>query len=298
MKAIVTGASGFVGKSLLPKLARAGFAVTAITSRTPPNQALDEVIWFQGDLFDREQMKQILDAVKPDLLIHLAWDTEPGKFWSSVVNFEWCRATATLLELFKNAGGKKVVMAGTCAEYDWSYGYLTEDVTPIAPKTIYGQCKNTTRQYTQTFCAQNKIEYVWARIFFPYGPGENSNKLIPLVVNALEKREEVRCTHAQQYRDYLHIDDVASALCYLANTAKASGVFNIASGIPIKLESLVQACAQSFNYAPLLNFGAINVADDDPMMLVGDIRKLKQLGWQPAISLEDGLRTYIDLLRN
>jgi nucleoside-diphosphate-sugar epimerase len=298
MKAIVTGASGFVGKSLLPKLACAGFAVTAITSRAISNHLSNDAMWLQADLFDREQMKQIFDSVKPDLLIHLAWDTEPGKFWSSVVNFEWCRVTATILELFKNAGGKKVVMAGTCAEYDWSYGYLTEDVTPAVPKTIYGQCKNITRQYTQLFCAQNKIEYVWARIFFPYGPGENSKKLIPLVVSALEKREEVRCTHAQQYRDYLHIDDVASAFCHLANTADASGVFNIASGIPLKLESLVQACAQPFNYAPLLKFGAIDVAADDPMMLVGDIRKLKQLGWQPAVSLEDGLRTYIDLLRN
>jgi len=298
MKVIVTGASGFVGKRLLPKLVRAGFAVTAITSRAISNEVSNDVVWLQGDLFDREQMKQVFDSVKPELLIHLAWDTEPGKFWSSVINFEWCRATATLLELFKNVDGQKVVMAGTCAEYDWSYGYLTEDATPAAPTTIYGQCKNATRQYTQEFCAQNKIEYVWARIFFPYGPGENSNKLIPLVVNALKKREEVRCTHAQQYRDYLHIDDVASALCHLVATSNVSGVFNIASGVPLKLESLVQACAQSFNYPPLLKFGAIDVAADDPMMLVGDIRKLKQLGWQPSISLEDGLRTYIDLLRN
>lgn len=298
MKAIVTGARGFIGKRLLPMLVRKGFDVSSITSQPVQNELLNGVEWFQGDLFDRVRMKEIFDDIRPDVLIHLAWETKPGKFWTSASNFEWSHTTATLIELFKNAGGKKVVMAGTCAEYDWSYGYLTEDLTPTVPNTIYGQCKNTSRKYIEEFCAQNQIDFVWGRVFFPYGPGENSNKLIPMIINALQKNEQVRCTHGQQYRDYIHVDDVAAAFCHLASTANISGVFNIASGVPTKLETLVHACAEAFIHAPLPNLGALSVAADDPMMLVGDVRKIKQIGWQPSIPLEDGLKTYIEFLRN
>jgi nucleoside-diphosphate-sugar epimerase len=297
MKVVLTGAGGFIGQNLIPLMTQAGCQVSAITSQLTRNKQIKGVEWFQCDLFHHKRMKELFDFIQPDILIHLAWEATPSKFWNSPNNFKWIDTTAYLLELFKKSGGNKVVISGTCAEYDCSYGYLTEDVTPTLPSTVYGESKNITRKYAQKFCLENKIDLVWARIFFPYGPGENKNKLIPIVIRALETGEHVKCSHGQQYRDYIHIYDVASALFHLAKTRNISGVFNIASGVPTKIETLIEHCLETFSNPKLPRFGALELPANDPMMIVGDIRKLQQSGWKPSIALVHGLRDYIDFLR-
>ena len=296
-KVIVTGANGFLGSYLLPKLVRSGYEVTAISRSLRGSQSLDPVRWVSVNLFDYQAVKQCFDLVRPDLLIHLAWCTENGQFWSSAKNFTWSDATAKLLHVFKDAGGRKVVIAGTCAEYDWKYSWLMEEVTPTNPASVYGKCKDSTRQYAQYYGELNNIETIWARIFFPYGPGESRGKLIPSALASLLKNEPIECSHGEQYRDFIHIDDVALALNHLVNLTGVSGIFNVASSVPLKLKTLMHLSMSYFTDAFPPNFGAVAVASDEPMLVVGDNRKLVSTGWQPKITIEDGIRQYIEFLR-
>jgi len=297
-KIIVTGANGFLGRYLLPKLIQCGYDVTAISSQPDYfSQRNDGVRWVNIDLFDEEKTKQCLHSVRPQILIHLAWYTEHGKFWESSNNFRWIDVTARLLECFKDAGGERLLIAGTCAEYDWRFSLLNENLTPTNPRTLYGKCKDITRQYAENFCTANDLELIWARIFFPYGPGESNNKLLPSILLSLIGRRAVQCSHGWQYRDFLHVDDVAFAITHLISLSGISGVFNIASGVPLRINSLVKICSEYFSECLPPDFGAITVPPDDPLLLVGDIGKLESTGWRQRIKIEEGVRDYIRFLQ-
>lgn len=293
MRVAVTGASGFIGRYLVPILLAEGHQVIAISSRAGglPQAGLH---WLTADLLDEAQCQQAMAAAKADCLVHLAWYAVHGKFWTAQENFAWSRATANLLAGFSQAGGRRVVVAGTCAEYDWSYGYCIEDKTPTAPATLYGKCKDATRQFAQDYCRANNLEFVWGRIFTPYGPGEPEGRLLPSILRAMVLGEPVRCSHGRQFRDFLQVGDVASAFAHLATGTRNTGVFNVSSGEPLRLAELVAMCASLFETVPAIEFGAVPVSDFDPMMLVGCSEKLARTGWKARVPIREGLSDYRD----
>lgn len=178
MKIAVTGALGFIGQYVLPLLVTSGHEVFGLTRRHGVRSS-DGVRWITANLLDEKSTCTAIEAIRPDSMLHLAWYTKHGHFWASAENFSWCEATIRLLEIFHRVGGRRIVIGGTCAEYDWSYGYCIEDKTPTVPQTIYGKCKNVTRQYAQRYCQLHDLELAWGRIFFPYGPGEPRGGLCP-----------------------------------------------------------------------------------------------------------------------
>jgi len=162
---------------------------------------------------------------------------------------------------------------------------------------VYGKCKDVTRQHVQQYCQQNGLDWVWGRVFFPYGPGEPSKKLIPSVLHALAQLQPVACSHGQQLRDYLHVSDVASALVHLLTQPQTNGVFNIGSGQTTRLMDMVNICTQAFDSPSPVQFGAVKVSADEPPKIVADTRKLQASGWQPQVSLQAGLAAYAESVR-
>jgi len=218
-------------------------------------------------------------------------------FWQAAENFDWCSATARLLHAFHAAGGQKIVIVGTCAEYDGTQGVMSEDSTPTHAASVYGKCKDVTRQYVQQYCQQAGLDWVWGRVFFPYGPGEPAMKLIPSVLHALAQSKPVACSHGQQLRDYIHVRDVASALVHLLMQPQARGVFNIGSGQATRLMDMVNLCTQSFDAPSPVQFGVVKVSADEPPLIVADTSKLQATGWQPQVSLQDGLAAYAEFVK-
>ena len=291
MRIAVTGARGFIGRYLLPILLAEGHEVIAISSQGGqlPQSGLQ---WLTADLLDEAQCRNVMVQAQAECLIHLAWYVAHGQFWTATENFAWSFATANLLAGFAQAGGRRVIIAGTCAEYDWNYGYCIEDKTPTVPATIYGKCKDATRQYAEDFCRKNGIDLVWGRVFTPYGPGEHIERFVPSVLRSMVLGEPLRCSHGRQFRDILHASDVASAFAHLAVKTSAIGVFNIASGQPMRLADVVELCAAMFEFVPPILFGDIQVTDCDPLMLVGCPNKLAATGWESYISIREGLSDY------
>ena len=93
----------------------------------------------------------IISQLKPTHLLHFAWYAIPGKYWTSEQNFLWVQASLELVRQFRENGGDRVVMAGTCAEYDWQYGYCSEYITPKNPSLPYSIFKKSLQEMLNSY---------------------------------------------------------------------------------------------------------------------------------------------------
>jgi nucleoside-diphosphate-sugar epimerase len=294
-RVLVTGASGFIGRHSLPHLAARGFEVHAVMHIGSLPEC-PSTVWHRGDLLDGAIVRELLTEVAPTHLMHFAWHAEPGKYQQSEDNLRWCQAGIALVRAFAASGGQRAVLAGTCFEYDFSYGYCSEALTPCVPSTRYGASKLALAQLVTRFPPAG-VSTAWGRIFHLYGPNEHPKRLVSSVILSLLKGERPRCTHGRQVRDFMHVEDVASAFVALLDSHVA-GIVNIGSGQPITIRSLVSTIAESIGLPERIDFGAIDAPPNDPPVLIPDVGRLREeVGWAPHFSLHDGLATTIDWWR-
>src|SRR5215204_2486928 len=169
-RVLVTGASGFIGRNTLAPLLARGCEVHAVTShsvtsqRSSPLEISHGIHWHQADLLNSQQVSALLTQIEPTSLLHSAWYAVPGDYWTSPVNVQWLQASIHLFNEFVRVGGKRIVIAGTCAEYDWSYGYCTEELTPLKQASLYGVSKHALQLVVSTLAQQKQISAAWGRI--------------------------------------------------------------------------------------------------------------------------------------
>lgn len=287
MRVLLTGATGFIGQHVLEALQQRGIDTLTLGRHRPPGNGE----FIQANLL-HDDLSQSLKDCEASHLLHLAWYTEPGKFWHSPLNNHWQQASQRLARAFIAQGGQHLVAAGSCAEYDWSMGHCHEDETPLHPTSLYGYAKNTTRQAYEELCRQHKVRFAWGRVFFPYGPGEPMGKLLPSVHRVLLGRQPAFAINTQAYRDYIHVSDVASAFLTLL-TSPAHGAYNIASGKPVRLAELIERMATELNRdpSPLLKLGVKHPSE--PPLITANIEKLTELNWYCHISIAQGLKEFV-----
>jgi nucleoside-diphosphate-sugar epimerase len=290
-RVLLTGATGFVGRHALAALTGAGHEVHAITRRGGSDMAgrggsdSAGVTWHEADLLAG---CDVVGAIESEILIHLAWYAEHGKFWSSVENVRWVEASLALLRAFASAGGRRAVMAGTCAEYEWSEEVYREDMREN-PATLYGASKHGLHAVARAWAQQAAVTLAWGRLFFLYGPGEARGRLVPSIVMALLHGEPAPMTDGAQIRDFLHVADAGAAFAALADST-LEGPVNIASGSGIALRELATMIAERTGGAGLLRIGELPDRKDDPASLVADVSRMRdELGYRPRIALGDGL---------
>lgn len=292
-RVLVTGATGFIGQNTIAPLIDKGYEVHAVSSKKV-NAAVQGAYWHCANLFDYRDTERLLVEIRPTHLLHFAWYAEPGKFWKSSENFRWLEATIALLRYFRDLGGQRIVMAGTCAEYDWDYGYCSEDVTPCRPVTPYGVCKNALQETLRAYSVEEKLSSAWGRIFFLYGPNEHPSRLASSVITSLLRGDTASCTHGNQLRDFMYVEDVASAFVALLDS-RVEGPVNIASGRPVTLREVVLAIADNLSASERINFGVIPTPENEPPLLVGDHRRLlTEVGWSQRFELHVGIEQTVN----
>jgi len=288
--ALVTGGTGFIGRHAIAPLVERGFDVHVVGRGDVGDGAkFRPAGGTYVDLFDESAVEQIMRNARPTHLLHFAWYTEHGKFWNSDENLRWVRASLNLIQQFAAAGGKRVVCAGTCAEYDWSGGRCSEAETPLIPRTLYGTCKNSLRQMLESYAAVKGLSRAWGRIFFLYGPNETAGRFVPSIVNALRAGEPACCNFGSHVRDFLHAADVADAFVHLLDS-NVQGPVNIASGEPLTLGSFAERLADRLGLRDRLHIEHRPATPDNPAEISADVTRLKsEVGWMPRLSIVDGI---------
>lgn len=286
---MVTGASGFIGRAAVPRLLAKGYEVHATAQSSAGIEVPKAVHWHELDLLDDHQAAELMAAVRPTQLLHLAWDTAPGRYPSSDENIRWVRASLFLVEQFINWGGRRITAAGTCAEYDWSGGCCKENATPLRPTDLYSVCKNALHIILAAWSEQMNFSLAWGRVFFLFGPFEHPKRLVSSVICSLINNEPALCTEGSQERDFMHVHDVADALVALLGS-EVEGPVNIASGKAVAIREMVSFLGRQLGAEDLLRLGSLPAPPGQPPLVVADVDRLHhEVGWKPRFTLEAGL---------
>jgi len=291
MKLFVTGSTGFIGRHLLSYLETINEIEICLLISPDKDYQTDLHHVISGRLESISEWREDLIEWQPDACIHLAWYAEPGKYLYSDKNIDLLKHSLDLMRVLIEAQCQSVVMVGTVAEYDTSVGYLHE-TSKTQPATIYAASKLSLAHMAERMALDAGINFVWARMFYLYGPQEYKSRLVPALINTLLQKTSFDTTKGRQVRDYLHVMDAAQALWHLVKTNQ-SGIFNVCSGYPITIRDLVIKIAAMLDAEYLVNFGAIEYRKWEPMFICGDNRKLQETGWKPHFNLESGIHQTI-----
>ncbi len=289
-RVLVTGAAGFIGSHVARLLVSQGHDVTLILRDGSNLWRLDDVRSrlqiVYGDLANLSPLVDRLREARPEICIHLAWKGWSGKAEADA-NLTSLGMSVELLRLMPSLGCPRFVGIGTCFEYEPSARVLRED-TPLTPHDLYGTCKKSLFEVAGHFSALTGVSVVTARVFYSYGPYEDSRRLVPSITHALLSGEVANVTPGEQVRDYLHVADVAGAIWAVAQS-ELTGAVNIASGVPVTIADVARQLARVVGRPDLLRLGALKYRDGEPMHILGDAARLSSIGWRPRFDLNHGL---------
>ena len=297
---MVTGAGGWIGSRLLRWLVeRNAGDVFALVRPGADRSRLREIerrlTIIEADLLDQASVERQLDIVRPDTCVHFAWYAVPGLYLESPENLRSLQASIALATRLAERNCHRFVGVGTCFEYAMQDHRLNES-SPTEPKSLYAASKLAFRLLLEQIAKASRMEWLWARVFYQYGPEEDHRRLVPTVVRALLAGEPALLTSGEQARDFLHVDDVASAI----GTAAASeldGVVNIGSGRPVRVADLATKVGAIIGRPDLIRLGARPTDPADPPFVCADATRLESTGWRPTYNLDTGLADTIEWFR-
>lgn len=295
---LVTGGTGLIGAEAVRTLAARGADVHVVARHALPSGLASLATGHVADVRDPGSVRSVLADVRPSHLLHMAWVTAHGQFWNAPDNLDWQVASLHLVRQFAEAGGRRVVMAGTCAEYDWTHpglatGLCREKETPVRPATLYGQIKDATRREIAGFCDQAGLSMAWGRIFWLFGAREDERRLVGSIIARLSTGQPAPCSQGTQVRDFLAVEDLGEAFAALA-LSDVTGPVNLASGTGISVGDLALLIGRLMGRPDLVHLGALPMRVDDPPHLVADISRLRrEVGFAPALGLEERMEMCI-----
>ena len=302
--ALVTGASGFIGRRLVSRLLAEGRHVTILArpSSVLPADWRDRVRIVACDDFSEGNLRRQMDTTV-DAVFHLAaYGVKPDRrdIGDALrINVELPAALARLCAEWR----ARMVMAGTFSEYRTPSTQIpvTEE-SPLERHKLYGSSKAAGGLMASAIAHSSGVAFRLLRLFKVYGAGEAPHRLLPLLVNGLSKRERVAISAGTQVLDFVYIDDVIEAMLRAdAHACERDGVaaWNVATGRGHSVREFAEGVARAMDAdAALLGFGAIGMRKDDEPWLVGSPDLLRfELGWQPSIGLEAGVSAAVAELR-
>lgn len=287
---LITGATGFIGRSLARRLQSAGSDVHG-TSRYDRSEDELQITWHKGSFEDLDDTKNIIAAVKPDLIFHLSGMVTGSNEVDNVIPTFHSLVTSTvnLLSVAASVGCcERIVIVGSSNEPTNEY-----------PNSPYAAAKWASSMYSRLFQTLYNLPIVIARTFVAYGPGQPQDKLIPYVMSKLMNGERPRLSSGTWKTDWIFIDDVVEGLIRCATTPGIEGCrIDIGTGKYASVREIVDKIVAVLDPSITPQFGAIADRHAEHTPVANTTYAREKLQWRPEISLEEGLRRTIDHATN
>lgn len=299
---LITGGAGFIGSAVIKELQSHGLEILVIDDLSFGNREFIDIPdshFLQFDILDHIRLEQAAASFNPHWIIHLA----------AVHFIPWCNrhpyraadinihGTIRVLEAAKKCSALQgVFFASTAAVYPIHDGPVTE-THPTGPLDIYGLTKLTGERLTQGFHLETGIPAVTCRFFNAFGPNETNPHLIPEIAGQINAgARTLRLGNQKPKRDFIHTSDMARAVSSLLQSfERGYDVFNLGRGIEYSVLEVAEAFGTALGEEVVVEVDPEKVRKTDRLHLLADIEKLKAFsGWEPRISLAEGIATLIE----
>jgi nucleoside-diphosphate-sugar epimerase len=291
MRILLTGATGFIGREIVRPLLATGAEVHTVGRRDPhaPGASHHSV-----DLLGVADLAAVRD-IGATHLVHLAWHPERN-FWTAPENLDWVAASLRLVRAFVAGGGRRAVVAGSCAEYGWRPERLDEAASPLAPATLYGTAKASLHAVLAAGAPDLGLSLAWPRIFFPYGPHERAQRLLGTLLDAMGRNEVAHFSAGTQRGDFIHVEDAAAAIAAIL-AAPIEGAVNVASGTAVAVRRFVEIAAAAAGMMHRVAFSSAPLPASEPPVIESSVERLATIGFRPRFTLADGLADAVSRFR-
>lgn len=298
-KFLIVGGTGFIGGALVRALIALDETVycLAFADRHQKNRLYsirgNQVV--EAAANDAVEIQRALAGVRPDIVINLAGGgIKPGERTAVNLSDGNRRLTLNLLKGCVETQPKLFIQAGSWSEY--SAGTDRQPIAehhPLTTKPGYGAAKTAATTEGSTAARNLGLPFVALRLFNVYGPGEAPLRLIPFIIDHLNRHMDVPLTLGDQVRDFIFIDDVVSAFIEAAHSVTLSpgSVYNICTGEPASVRQVAEGVAKALKRpTSSLHFGDLPSRADEPNWVVGDGRKFRSAtNWSPKTILDQGI---------
>jgi len=295
MRALVTGAAGFVGSHLTERLLAGGETVAVLlrpgTAVWRLERILPHVIRIDGDLEALAGAESAIRDFAPDVVFHMAWHGVASAHHHDIAQVQRnLPAAVALMQLAQDMGCRAFVGSGSQTEYGRVDRPVTENAC-AATITVYGAAKLCAGLLGRVLAAGKGPRFVWLRLFQLYAPREGTHFVIPYVIESLLNGRKPSLTAGHQRWDYLFVEDAANAMHLAAVTPGVEGIYNLGSGTAPVLRDILERVRDLVDPALPLGFGEVPYRADQVMHLEADVRRLREAtGWAPGTTLDDGLQ--------
>ena len=299
-KIIVTGGAGFIGSAVIKHLLELGHEIFVIDNLSFGNRSfvpVDDTHFFKDDILNKNRMKAIFESVKPKAVIHLAaihfipyCNQHP--FESANINIQ---GTMNILNAAKLVKTKQVFFASTAAVYPICDEAVNE-LHETGPMDIYGLSKLACENLCHEFFLETNITTIVCRFFNAFGPNETNPHLIPEIQNQVNAGlRKIKLGNLTPKRDFIHTYDMAAAVETLIDKLQSGfHIYNLGRGIEYSVTEIVEAFERQLGDKIEIEIDQSRVRKVERQHLLADVSKLKQLGWQPKWSIDDGVATMIE----
>ena len=298
-RAIVTGANGFIGKTLVNALLKNGYEIVALDIRFDDvlmNSPAITCVSVMG-----KEVKELISAIPQkeyDCFFHLAWAGTSGPMRADYnVQLNNVKLACDYICLCKEIGCKRVVYASSINEME-TYEYLQSDDIEPAGGYIYGTGKLAAHLMGETVAKLNGIEFIPVIITNIYGVGEKSARMIYTSINKLLKKEHCSFTAGYQTYDFIYITDAINSIIAVAEKGKAFNRYYIGSGEPKPLREFLMEMKDIVDPAAEIGLGDIPFKGVNISYAQFDLKKVERdTGYQNEIPFAKGIAMTAEYIR-
>jgi GDP-4-dehydro-6-deoxy-D-mannose reductase len=274
---VVTGATGFIGRHLIPKLLEFGHQVTKADSQS-------------GDIAEESTWLKFPHA---EAVIHLAGKSFVPASWQQPLQFLRCNVLGTVaaLDYCKSTNARLVFVSSYL--YGKARTIPTPETAPLTAHNPYALSKMLAEDACRFYAKQFGLHVTILRPFNVYGPGQHEHFLIPSIVRQINIGDLIKVKDLEPRRDYIYVADFVEAIVKAVDLRAGFSVINIGSGVSHSVAELVRVI-QDLKHTKLPVRSADERRKDEIMNTVADITLAQQLlGWRPTWTLSEGVRRTI-----
>ena len=292
MNILLTGSSGFIGKSLLNILDNK-FNILSITRKKTSNSKKILI----GDLNKLEIIKNEIINFNPEIVIHLAWEGIPD-YSKDISEKNYYNSKNFLKFVIQNTNCKKIISVGSCWEYQNQSGSCKEvniNINNEKPNKYFINAKKKLFEDVKSLCIEKNIILNWFILFFVYGKGQKKSSIIPHIVRSIKNGDNPTILFPYNKNDYIYVDDVSRIIFKFLIQDFPSGRYNLGTGKTSSVIDLCKIIEKKLLKSNIISDNICNVRDNKVKsnFWANMEKTFKVIGSYKFKSIEEGINLYI-----